>query len=82
MRDHYSGRIFINADSHWDDARALLERGEIDGVSIGRHFLANPDLVERIRVNAPFNEPDSSTFYTDGARGYTDYPTRDEAKAA
>src|SRR5437763_3973078 len=33
MREIYSGRIFINADSHWEDARALVERGEIDGVS-------------------------------------------------
>lgn len=82
MRQHYSGRIFINADSHWEDARALLERGEIDGVSIGRHFLANPDLVKRIAIGAPFNAADSSTFYKGGAQGYVDYPTLDQARAA
>jgi 2,4-dienoyl-CoA reductase-like NADH-dependent reductase (Old Yellow Enzyme family) len=82
MRKHYSGRIFINADSHWEDARALVERGEIDGVSIGRHFLANPDLVRRIELGTPLNEPDTKTFYKGGAQGYVDYPTLDQAKAA
>jgi N-ethylmaleimide reductase len=37
-------------------------------------FLANPDLPERFRQNAPLNEPDVATFYVGGARGYTDYP--------
>ncbi|MFL6753476.1 MAG: alkene reductase [Sphingomicrobium sp.] len=82
MREHYSGRIFINADSNWDDARQLVEEGAIDGVSIGRHFISNPDLVRRIALDAPLNEGDSSTFYSGGAQGYVDYPTLDEAKAA
>lgn len=82
MRKHYSGAIFINADSHWEDAQALVERGEVDGVSIGRHFLANPDLVERIRLGAPFNLADTKTFYQGGAQGYIDYPTLDEVEAA
>jgi len=51
-------------------------------VSIGRHFIANPDLVKRIALNAPLNEGDSSTFYSGGAQGYVDYPTLDDAKAA
>lgn len=82
MRKRYSGRIFINADSNWDDARQLVENGAIDGVSIGRHFIANPDLVKRIALDAPLNEGDSSTFYSGGAQGYVDYPTLDDAKAA
>lgn len=46
-------------------------------IAYGRHFLANPDLVERFRKGAALNRPDSSTFYTDGPKGYTDYmPTR------
>ena len=40
----------------------------------GKTFIANPDLVERIRRSAPLNEPDSQTFYAQGAKGYTDYP--------
>jgi len=37
-------------------------------------YLANPDLVERFRRNAPLNEPDFSTFFQGEERGYTDYP--------
>ena len=50
-------------------------KGEADLIAFGRPFLANPDLVERMRVDAPLNAPDMSTFYTPGAKGYTDYPT-------
>jgi 2,4-dienoyl-CoA reductase-like NADH-dependent reductase (Old Yellow Enzyme family) len=82
MRRHYRGRIFINADSNWDDARRLAENGNVDGVSIGRHFISNPDLVKRIALGAALNEGDSSTFYSGGAEGYVDYPTLEEAKAA
>jgi len=82
MRRHYRGRIFINADSNWDDARRLAENGDVDGVSIGRHFISNPDLVKRIALGAALNEGDSSTFYSGGAEGYVDYPTLEEAKAA
>jgi len=48
--------------------------GQADLVSIGRWALANPDVVERLRTDAPFNEADPSTFYGGGAAGYTDYP--------
>jgi N-ethylmaleimide reductase len=37
--------------------------------------LANPDLPARVKAGAPLNAPDASTFYTPGAKGYTDYPT-------
>jgi N-ethylmaleimide reductase len=53
--------------------QALLDkRGDL--VAFGRPFLANPDLVARMRQNAAFNAPDEATFYVPGARGYTDYP--------
>lgn len=45
-----------------------------DLVAFGKAFIANPDLVERLRMNAPLNDPDKSTFYGGGADGYTDYP--------
>ena len=40
-----------------------------------KKFLANPDLPARFKRNVPLNEPDRSTFYVPGERGYTDYPT-------
>ena len=51
-----------------------MTEGVADAISFGRTFLANPDLVERIRSGAPLNEWDVATFYTQGREGYTDYP--------
>jgi N-ethylmaleimide reductase len=53
----------------------LLAEGGADAIVYGKLFLANPDLPERFERNAPLNEPDQSTFYTPGERGYTDYPS-------
>ena len=82
MRPHYSGRIVINSDHDWTDARARIVGGHADAVSIGRLFIANPDLVKRIALNAPLNAGDSATFYAGGAEGYTDYPFLAEQEAA
>jgi N-ethylmaleimide reductase len=82
MRPHYSGKIVINSDHDWADARRRIADGFADGVSIGRLFIANPDLVKRIALNAPLNPGDSSTFYSGGAQGYIDYPTLGEQEAA
>lgn len=56
----------------------LAERSLRDGadlVAFGRPFIANPDLVARLRSGGPFNTPDKNTFYGGGEQGYTDYPT-------
>ena len=60
----------------YESARAEsdLEAGKCDLVAFGRPFLANPDLVARWKAGAALNAPDMSTFYTPGAKGYTDYP--------
>lgn len=82
MRQHYSGRIVINSDHDWTDARARIADGHADAVSIGRLFIANPDLVKRIALDAPLNPGDPSTFYAGGAQGYVDYPELGEQEAA
>ncbi|MNH47190.1 N-ethylmaleimide reductase [compost metagenome] len=46
----------------------------IDAVAFGRSFIANPDLVERLRVQAPLNEHRAQFDYANGPEGYTDYP--------
>ncbi|MEJ0066584.1 MAG: hypothetical protein WDM85_15210 [Caulobacteraceae bacterium] len=61
---------------------AAIERGLADAVAFGRMFIANPDLPERIRTDAPLNAFDRSTSYAGDARGYTDYPTLQDAHAA
>ncbi len=53
--------------------QALNEGADL--VAFGRPFIANPDLVERLRQGAPLNVPDVKTFYGGGEKGYTDYPT-------
>lgn len=54
-------------------ADAALANGA-DIVAFGRPFIANPDLVARLKVNAPLNEVNRATLYGGGAEGYTDYP--------
>ena len=53
-----------------------------DGISFGRPFISNPDLVHRIAVGAPLGPGDAETFYSGGAQGYVDYPRLEEAEAA
>jgi len=79
MRSHYSGKIIINSDQDWTDAKGRIDSGIADGVSIGRLFIANPDLVRRIALGSPLNAGDPSTYYAGGAAGYVDYPVLDEA---
>ena len=55
-------------------AETALREGRADLVAFGRAFLANPDLVARLQRGLPLNAPDLATFYTPGAKGYTDYP--------
>ena len=57
--------------------KALAEQavaGGADLIAFGKLYLANPDLVRRLREDAPLNTPDKATFYGGGAKGYTDYP--------
>ncbi len=51
-----------------------IEAGLADIAPLGRFALANPDIVERLRENAPLNDVDPTTLYGGGAAGYTDYP--------
>ena len=55
-------------------ADAVLREGRADLIAFGRPFIANPDLVERLRTGARLAEPDRATFYGGDAHGYTDYP--------
>ena len=55
-------------------AESAVEDSSADLVAFGRPYIANPDLVRRLRENAPLNTPDKATFYGGGAKGYTDYP--------
>lgn len=82
MRPIYSGKILLNSDYEGISAHERMGEGVADGISFGRPFISNPDLVHRLATGASLAEGDLSTFYSGGAFGYTDYPTLDEAKAA
>lgn len=69
------GRTYIaNEKFTLETANQVLAAGEAGAVAFGVPFIANPDLPERFRRNAPLNPPDPSTFYAPGPEGYTDYP--------
>lgn len=74
-RSIFRGTLITTGGYTPETAEHALERRCADLVGFGRLFIANPDLVERVRVNAPLNEADRTTFYSRGDHGYLDYPT-------
>lgn len=71
----FGGVVIANERMSKADAERLVSNGTADAVAFGRKYIASPDLTKRFALDAPLNEPDSSTFYTPGPKGYTDYPT-------
>ncbi len=82
FRPLFRGNLMTNGGYTKDSANAAIAAGDADLVSFGVPFIANPDLPERFRRNAPLNEADPATFYGGGAKGYTDYPTLAEMAAS
>jgi N-ethylmaleimide reductase len=80
LRKAFRGAYVANNGYSREMAIDAIASGQADLVAFGRFFIANPDLVERFRRNAPLNEADRATFYGGNEKGYTDYPSlRDEA---
>lgn len=79
LRKLFDGPVVLSTGfagpSDLPTAQEAVDSGAADLFAIGRGFLANPDLVERLRTGAALNEPDPGSFYAGGAKGYTDYPT-------
>jgi N-ethylmaleimide reductase len=74
IRKNYHGVIIGNMGYSAEEAEQAISENKLDAVAFGESFLANPDLPERFKLGAALNKADSSTFYTPGAKGYTDYP--------
>jgi N-ethylmaleimide reductase len=74
LRPLFGGPVIAAGGFNAEGADAILTRGDTDLVAFGRHFLANPDLPERLRRNLPLNTYDRNTFYYGGMKGYADYP--------
>ena len=75
FRESYQGTLIAAGGFDRESAQAALESGALDLVAFGRPFIANPDLVERMKNNWPIATPDRATFYgNSGEKGYVDYP--------
>ncbi|HJW02332.1 MAG TPA: alkene reductase [Azospira sp.] len=81
LRRAFPGHWIVNNGYSREDALAAVANGSTDLVAFGRPFISNPDLVRRLKDNAPFNELRADKLYGGGAEGYVDYPTLDQAGA-
>ena len=75
LRNGFDGLFILSGGFDQTTAEAALVEKRGDLVAFGRPFLANPDLPARMQKDEPLNQPDQSTFYTPGPKGYTDYPS-------
>ena len=75
LKRAFSGAYIANNGYTRETAIAALAENRADMIAFGRPFISNPDLVARLKQNAPLNADDKSTWYGGGAKGYTDYPT-------
>jgi N-ethylmaleimide reductase len=79
IRSVWDGTLVLNTprgvDSNFCELENLVDWGVVGAVAVGRAYLANPDLIERLTQGAELNAPDVATFYAPGPVGYIDYPT-------
>jgi N-ethylmaleimide reductase len=75
IRENFKNTLILSGGYDKTRAEKDLASGLANLIAFGRPFLANPDLIERFKINAPLNEPKYDLFYTPEATGYTDYPT-------
>ena len=74
FRKKYDGVLISAGGYDPQSAKEAVENGEADAVAFGRHYIANPDLVERIKFGYDLNKYNRATFYGGAEKGYTDYP--------
>lgn len=74
-RRAFKGAWLVNNGYSKELAEQVIADGGADLIAFGRGFIANPDLVRRLREGAPWNELRADKLYGGGAEGYTDYPT-------
>lgn len=75
--ERWNGPFLVAGGYKPADAQKLVEEDHPDKnivVVFGRHFLANPDLVWRMKKSLELTKYDRSTFYTNSGVGYVDYP--------
>jgi N-ethylmaleimide reductase len=75
IREIFDGTFILNGGYDAKKGNEAIRNKDADLISYGSLFLANPDLPERFKKNAPLNSPDIKTYYAGEEKGYTDYPT-------
>jgi N-ethylmaleimide reductase len=75
IRKKFKGTLIVAGGFQADSAVRWLREGNADLIAFERKFIANPDLPERLRLGAPLNADDPTTYYGGGEKGYTDYPS-------
>lgn len=75
LRKQFRGVLVANQNLSLEQAQKIVDDNEAEAVSFGRLFISNPDLVHRLQERAELTAFDTDTFYSEGERGYTDYPT-------
>ncbi|MGJ8657106.1 MAG: alkene reductase [Akkermansiaceae bacterium] len=74
IHENFGYGVIANQQLTLESAQKLVAGNKAEAISYGQLYIANPDLVERLKVGAALNVPDPSTFYGQGPVGYTDYP--------
>lgn len=74
IQKSFGGIIIASGGLDKGKAELILEQQKGDLVAFGQAFLANPDLVNKFKKDLPLNQPDYDTFFTQGEKGFTDYP--------
>ena len=74
LKKAFGGVYIANEKMTRESAEQVVASGEADAVAFGQLFIANPDLPDRLKLNAPLNVPQPETYYHPGAEGYVDYP--------
>jgi N-ethylmaleimide reductase len=82
IRRAFAGPLIVNGGYTRVLADQAIASGAADAVAFAALYIANPDLPERFRRDAPLNKPgEPATFHNGGAKGYIDYPTLDQVMA-
>ena len=74
LKKEFGGILIANQQYTKEDAEKAIESGRADAVAWGNNFISNPDLPKRLLENLELNPSNTSTYYAEGATGYTDYP--------
>jgi 2,4-dienoyl-CoA reductase-like NADH-dependent reductase (Old Yellow Enzyme family) len=74
LKKEFQGVIIANQDLTVSQGLTFIQQGVADAISWGKLFISNPDLPKRIKEDLPLQAFDPHTFYSDGPKGYTDYP--------